>query len=80
MFYKTNKKADLFRFISISFTVLTVCALYTQNKNWVIKEDWSALMDVVPSMSGALWVLVIVPILYTYKKKIIYANYEHNLL
>lgn len=62
-FYFTDKKADIFRFISVSFTALTVCAFYAQNKSWVIKEDWGALMDVVPTTSVALWVLVLLSII-----------------
>lgn len=63
MFYKANRRADVFRFISISFTALTVCAFYAQNKAWVINEDWGALMDVVPTTSTMLWILVFVSIL-----------------
>ena len=52
-----------FRFISLSLTALTLCAFYSANAKWVINEDWFALMDVVPTMSKALWVLTIVSIL-----------------
>lgn len=45
------------RFASLAFTALTLCAFYQQNSNWVEKEDWSALMDVVPTMSRMLWTL-----------------------
>ncbi|WP_317856367.1 hypothetical protein [Chakrabartyella piscis] len=62
-FYMTNRNADIFRFISLSLTALTVCSFYAQNKTWVIKEDWSALLDVVPAMSTALWILVAISIL-----------------
>ncbi len=62
-FYMANKKSDIYRYVSLSFTALTVCDFYAQNKIWVIKEDWSALMDVVPGVSTLLWVLVIISIL-----------------
>ena len=58
-----NKNAKGFRFISLSLTALTLCAFYSANAKWVINEDWFALMDVVPTMSKALWVLTIVSIL-----------------
>lgn len=63
IFYKTNGRADIFRFISVSLTALTVCAFYAQNKTWVINEDWGALMDVVPTTATMLWILVFASIL-----------------
>lgn len=69
MFYIKNiatcsyRMPDIFRFISISFTALTVCAFYAQNKAWVIEEDWGALIDVVPTTSTLLWILVLISIL-----------------
>ena len=56
-------EAKWFRFISLSLTALTLCAFYSTNVKWVLNEDWSALMDVVPAMATALWVLTIVSIL-----------------
>ena len=58
-----NKNAKWFRFISLSLTALTLCAFYSANAKWVLNQDWFALMDVVPTMSKALWVLTIVSIL-----------------
>lgn len=58
-----NKEAKWFRFISVSLTALTLCAEYSLVEKWVLKEDWSALMDVVPGMSKALWILTIASIL-----------------
>lgn len=58
-----NKDAKWFRHISLSLTALTLCAFYSNDANWVIQENWSALMDVVPTMSKALWVLTIASIL-----------------
>ncbi len=58
-----SKNSEAFRFASIALTALTVCAIYSMDAKWVIAEDWSALMDVVPSMSNALWVLVIASVL-----------------
>ena len=58
-----NQNARWFRFISLSLTALTVCAFYSMNAGWVLNEDWSALMDVVPTMSKTLWILTISSIL-----------------
>ena len=54
--------AKWFRFISLSFTVFTLCAFYTQVYQWILVEDWSALYDVVPTISKALWSLAILSI------------------
>ena len=58
-----NKNAKWFRFLSISLTALTVCAFYTDGAVRVVKEDWAGLMDIMPTMSNALWVCVIISIL-----------------
>lgn len=54
-----GRDAKWFRFISLSFTALTLCAFYTQVYQWVLIEDWSALIDVVPTTSKGLWFLTI---------------------
>ena len=58
-----HRETKWFRFISISLTALTVCALYGQMKHWVLVEDWSALMDAVPGVSGLLWFLTIASVI-----------------
>ena len=62
LFWSRGKDSKIFRFLSLSLTALTVCAIYSMDAQWVLKEDWSALMDVVPSMSRYLWGLVIASI------------------
>lgn len=52
-----HREAKWFRFFSLSFTVFTLCAFYAQAAHWVLAEDWSALMDVLPSTSKVLWFL-----------------------
>ncbi len=52
-----HREAKWFRFFSLSFTVFTLCAFYAQAARWVLEEDWSALMDVLPSTSNVLWFL-----------------------
>lgn len=59
----SGKEAKYFRFASLSLTALTMCAMYSMVNSWVLREDWSALMDVVPAMTRALWLLVIASIL-----------------
>ena len=49
--------------IGLSFTALTLVAEYNMVSNWVDVEDWSALLDVVPTMSTLLWLLTIISIL-----------------
>ncbi|WP_315115630.1 hypothetical protein [uncultured Clostridium sp.] len=57
---KTNK---WFGFCSLSLTALALCAFYSDAANRVIHEDWAGLMDILPTMSKALWVCVIASIL-----------------
>lgn len=52
-----HRETKWFRFISLSLTALTVCAFYARSNYWVQREDWSALMDVVPGVSVWLWIL-----------------------
>lgn len=57
-----HKNAKWFRFISLSLTALTTCAFYSDGAMRVVKEDWSGLMDTMPTVSKALWFCVIVSI------------------
>lgn len=57
-----GNNAKGFCFVSLSLTALTLCAFHSQNAVWVLHEDWSALMDVAPSISKALWVLTLISI------------------
>ncbi|MFS0883256.1 hypothetical protein [Metabacillus niabensis] len=61
--YKTGKDYKLAMAMGLSFTALTLCAEHSLVSNWVKVEDWSALMDVVPTMEKALWFFTIVSIL-----------------
>ena len=61
--YATGKDYKFAMAMGLSFTALTLCAEYSLVSVWVEVEDWSALMDVVPSMERALWFLTIVSIL-----------------
>ena len=58
-----NKNAERYRFLSLSLTALTVCAFYTDGAVLVVKEDWGGLMDIMPTMSKALWFCVALSII-----------------
>lgn len=61
--YAIGKDYKLAMATGLSFTALTVVADYSMVSSWVKAEDWSALLDVVPIMAAALWVLTILSIL-----------------
>lgn len=61
--YSAGKDYRLAMAMGLSFTALTLCAEYRLVSDWVQVEDWSALMDVVPGMERALWLLTIASIL-----------------
>jgi len=60
--YKVGKDYKLAMAIGLSFTALTLCSEYTLVSRWVKVNDWTALLDVVPSMEIALWGLTIISI------------------
>ncbi len=57
LWFMKNKECKWFRFISLSFTILTVCAFYSDVSSRVLSEDWSSLIDIVPTMTKMLWLL-----------------------
>lgn len=61
--YKIGKDYKLAMAMGLSFTALTLCAEHSLISNWVKGEDWSALLDVVPTMEKGLWGLTIISIL-----------------
>jgi len=60
--YKAGKDYKLVMAIGLSFAALTLCTEYSLVSGWVKVKDWSALLDVVPGMEMALWVLTIISI------------------
>ena len=58
-----HRETKFFRFISLSFTALTLCAFYSMANHWSIIGDESALLDVMPTLSKALWFLTIASII-----------------
>lgn len=61
--YATGKDYKLSMAMGLSFTALTLVAGYGMVSDWVEVEDWSALLDVVPTMETALGILTIISIL-----------------
>ncbi|MDW0109739.1 hypothetical protein [Sporosarcina aquimarina] len=60
--FGTGKDYKLAMAMGLSFTALTIVADYSMVSDWVKAEDWAALLDVVPTMETALWVLTIISI------------------
>ena len=58
-----KNRADIFRFLSLAFTSLTVCAFYADGAGRVIREDWASLMDTMPTISKALCICVALSII-----------------
>lgn len=58
-----KNRADIFRFLSLAFTSLTVCAFYADGAGRVLREDWGGLMDTMPTISKALWICVALSII-----------------
>ena len=56
--YTSRKPTKWFRFLSLAMTAFTVCSFYGHLNVWVEVGDWAVLMDVVPFMAKAIWVLV----------------------
>ena len=61
--YKIGRGHKVAMAIGLSFTGLALVASYSMVADWVKKEDWSALLDVVPTMSIALWILTLISII-----------------
>lgn len=74
--YIKGKNYELAMAIALSLTALTLCAEYQLIANWVVHEDWAALLDVVPTMEKMLWLFVIgsivvniLPTILTWRKR-----------
>lgn len=66
-------KTQWYRFISLSLTALTLCDFYLDGAKRVVVEDYSGLMDTMPTLSYTLLFLTIASILINsvslFKKK-----------
>ena len=58
-----HREAKWFRFISLSFTALTLCAYYSLAKQWVLTNATDQLLDVMPTLSDVLWFLTIASVM-----------------
>ena len=54
MSFNKNSNAIWASLCSLAFTALTLLLQYRLVFDWVNKEDWSALLDVVPGMYSVL--------------------------
>ena len=61
-----RKKSMAFRAFacSLTFVSLTLLFEYRMVLDWVTEEDWSTMLDVVPTMSSALtgYVILMIPV------------------
>ena len=65
-FVLVSKKRDKAMWASVSSLVLVIVSLLLEYKmvlDWVNKSDWSAMLDVVPTMFFLLCIYVVVMIL-----------------
>jgi hypothetical protein len=60
--YVIKKDYELAMALALSFTALTLCSFNDLVSYWVVKGDMSALLDVVPYTTPALWVLTLISI------------------
>ena len=60
---KENRKSVLLSAGSIAFVAITLLIQYKMVSDWVRKEDWTAMLDVIPSMFVILAIYVIALIL-----------------
>lgn len=58
-----HQKKYFSAFMAVSFMALTILIAYHQIYEWVLREEWSSLMDVVPSMQSILFWYVFIIIL-----------------
>lgn len=63
LLFFTGKNYRLAMVMALAFTALTLVAQYNLVSEWVQAEDWAALEDVVPTMTGVLWILTLLSII-----------------
>lgn len=61
--YAKGENYHLAMVIALSFTSLVLVSSYNMVSDWVKIGDWSALLDVVPTMSKTFWILTITSII-----------------
>ncbi|WP_245149686.1 hypothetical protein [Peptoniphilus raoultii] len=58
-----GKRPKFFRFLSLALTAITLCFFYRDAYIHLNNKDWSGLMDIVPTMSKALFILTFASII-----------------
>ncbi|MDO5085416.1 MAG: hypothetical protein Q4D47_03135 [Erysipelotrichaceae bacterium] len=58
IFYGQGKETKYLRFFALACTALTMCAFYSGSAQWILSKDYSALEDVVPTLSTYTWLMV----------------------
>ena len=53
-----NKKEEIFGFLSLSFTALTLNDFYADVAKRIEVDDFAGIMDIVPTVSKYLWFCV----------------------
>lgn len=53
-----HRNAQWFRFLSLSFTALTLCGFMKLLHAWIAAGDWSALMDTAGVIKLLIWLTV----------------------
>lgn len=61
-----KKRMDWVAFCALACLSLTAWSEYAMVDRWVGKEDWGALLDVVPSMNGMLRNFIIIMLLLNF--------------
>lgn len=61
-------------FISFITSVFMQYIMYVDVCGWVLKEDWSALMDVIPTMKNVIFYYFIVMLCVNFVSIIIYVK------
>lgn len=76
--YAAGKDYKIAMAMGLSFTSLTLCAENSLIANWVNIEDWTALLDVVPTMKKSLWILTVISILLNIAPIILDVKQKHK--
>ncbi len=58
-----HRETKWFRFISLSFTALTMCSFYVLANQWSLTNASDQLLDVMPTLSKVLWFLTIASVI-----------------
>lgn len=55
-FLINDKKALIFIFLSLSFTILTIGFLYSMETSRLLEKDISGMLDLMPTMTKIIWI------------------------